>query len=133
MWGLAKLAPGLETDRAPRVIAAVPLALVGAFFTGAGLRSFRRARTTVNPLKPEAATSLVSAGIYRVTRNPMYLGLALLLLAWSIYLASPWTLAIVAGFVLFIDRLQIVPEERVLAALFGPDFEQYRARVRRWL
>lgn len=133
MWGLSTLAPGLEAHRVSRVVVAVPMALVGAYFGGAGLRSFRRARTTVNPLKPEGATSLVRSGVYRVTRNPMYLGLALLLLAWAGYLASPWALAVVAGFVVYIDRMQIVPEERALAARFGPEYESYRAGVRRWL
>ena len=63
----------------------------------------------------------------------MYLGVALLLLAWAIFLASPLALAVVAGFVLYVDRLQIAPEERALLALFGPEYERYRASVRRWL
>jgi protein-S-isoprenylcysteine O-methyltransferase Ste14 len=99
IWGISKIAPGVEVGPAWRVAAAGPVALVGAYFATAGFRSFRRAKTTVNPLKPETASSLVSSGIYRVTRNPMYLGLALILLGWTIYLASPWALAVVAGFV----------------------------------
>jgi protein-S-isoprenylcysteine O-methyltransferase Ste14 len=133
IWGLSKLVPGVEASRMSRAMAAIPVALVGAYFTFAGVRTFGRAKTTVNPLKPETASSLVTAGIYTVTRNPMYLGLAITLLAWTIYLASPWALALVAGFVLYIDRLQIRPEERALASLFGSAYEQYKARVRRWL
>jgi protein-S-isoprenylcysteine O-methyltransferase Ste14 len=95
--------------------------------------SFRRAKTTVNPLKPETSASLVSTGVYSFTRNPMYLGMALVLLAWAAYLASPWALAGPALFALYITRFQIIPEERVLARLFGTSFAEYRKRVRRWL
>jgi protein-S-isoprenylcysteine O-methyltransferase Ste14 len=133
IWGVAKLVPGVEASLSSRVIAAAPFALVGGFFTVAGVRSFARARTTINPLKPDTASTLVISGIYRVTRNPMYLGLALVLLAWTILLASPWALVAVAGFVFYIDRFQIAPEERALASLFGADYAQYKARVRRWL
>lgn len=107
--------------------------LLGIAVCLAGLLSFRRARTTVNPLKPDTASALVSSGIYRHTRNPMYLGFAIALLAWAILLAAPLTLLGVAGFVLYIDRFQITPEERALAALFGEDFALYRSRTRRWL
>jgi protein-S-isoprenylcysteine O-methyltransferase Ste14 len=133
MWGLSKLAPGVAASLAARVIVAVPVVLIGAAFSVAGMLSFRRAGTTINPLKPEAATSFVSSGIYRVTRNPMYVGLAICLLGWTIYLGSPWALAGVAAFVLYIDRFQVRPEERALATLFGPEYEAYKARVRRWL
>ena len=107
--------------------------LLGVAVCLAGVLSFRHARTTVNPLKPDTASALVSSGIYRYTRNPMYLGFAIALLAWAILLAVPLTLLGVAGFVLYIDRFQITPEERALAALFGEDFASYRNRTRRWL
>ena len=107
--------------------------LLGAAVCLAGLLSFRRARTIVNLLKPDTASALVSSGIYRYTRNPMYLGFAIALLAWAILLAAPLTLMGVAGFVLYIDRFQITPEERALAALFGEDFASYRDRTRRWI
>ena len=103
------------------------------FFLIAGVVSFRKAKTTVNPLKPEEATSLVNSGIFRFTRNPMYVGFALVLLAWAIYLSSPLSLVGVLGFILYIDRLQIEPEERALNELFGSEFESYRSNVRRWL
>lgn len=99
---------------------------------GAGIR-FRRANTTVNPLKPQAASSLVTAGIYRYTRNPMYLGLLFLLVAWAVLLSSPFALLGPVAFVTYISRFQIVPEERVLAALFGAEYAAYQAGVRRWL
>ncbi len=95
--------------------------------------AFRRARTTVNPLRPAAATSLVTGGIYRHTRNPMYLGQALLLLGAMLWVGSTAALLVVPLFVGWITRFQILPEERVLSARFGADYAAFRRDVRRWL
>lgn len=107
--------------------------LAGAAVCLAGVASFRRARTTVNPLKPESASSLVVAGIYRHTRNPMYLGFAIILLGWCVFLGSALAVLGVAAFVLYIGRFQIRPEERALRELFGAEFEAFCGRVRRWV
>lgn len=133
MYGLAQITPALDAGAELRIALAAASVLAGAFFCLAGVVSFRRARTTVNPLKPESATSLVTTGIYRVSRNPMYVGFALFLVAWAGWLAAPWALAGVIAFVLYINRFQIAPEERALAAIFGAEFEHYKAGVRRWL
>jgi protein-S-isoprenylcysteine O-methyltransferase Ste14 len=87
----------------------------------------------VNPLHPEATSSLVITGIYRHTRNPMYVGFAAVLLGWAAYLAAPLALLGPLTFVLYITRFQIIPEERALHAKFGPEFAAYQARVRRWI
>ncbi|AWH53139.1 protein-S-isoprenylcysteine methyltransferase [Stenotrophomonas sp. ESTM1D_MKCIP4_1] len=94
--------------------------------------AFRRARTTVNPLRPAAATALVTEGIYRHTRNPMYLGQGLVLLGAMLWLGSAAALLVVPMFVGWITRFQIVPEEQVLSARFGVDYADFRRRVRRW-
>lgn len=97
------------------------------------VREFRRAKTTVNPLRPETASSLVQRGVFAVSRNPMYLGLLGILLAWTVFLGAP---AGVAGLVLFVtwmNLLQIRPEEKAMSAIFGDDFSSYCSRVRRWL
>ncbi|MDP9528744.1 methyltransferase family protein [Pseudomonas protegens] len=133
MGGASLGLPGLDLAWGTRLLLALPLIGAGLLFVLAGGISFRRARTTVNPLKPEAASALVTSGIYRFTRNPMYVGFALWLLAWGLYLASPLVLLGVLGFVLYMNRLQIAPEERALGRLFGADFAAYRQRVRRWL
>jgi protein-S-isoprenylcysteine O-methyltransferase Ste14 len=109
------------------------LAVLGAAVALGGVLSFRRAHTTVNPLKPETSAALVSTGVYSFTRNPMYLGMALVLLAWAVYLSSAWSLLGPLLFALYITRFQIVPEERALEGLFGESFAAYRKRVRRWL
>lgn len=106
--------------------------LAGVFGAPA-FRAFARARTTINPVRIEAASALVTGGIYRVTRNPMYVALTLLLLGWAAVLGGVWLLAGPLVFVLWIDRLQIAPEERVLRAKFGAAYAAYAARVRRWL
>ncbi|WP_267270035.1 methyltransferase family protein [Pseudomonas protegens] len=133
MGGASLGLPGFDLAWGTRLLLALPLIGAGLLFVLAGGISFRRARTTVNPLKPEAASALVTSGIYRYTRNPMYVGFALWLLAWGLYLASPLVLLGVLGFVLYMNRLQIAPEERALGRLFGADFAAYRQRVRRWL
>jgi protein-S-isoprenylcysteine O-methyltransferase Ste14 len=133
MWGVSLITPLLDVALFTRVFAAIIFALAGSGFSLAGIISFRRAKTTVNPMKPETATSLVSMGIYSVTRNPMYVGLLLVLIAWTAYLSSAWALLGPLGFVLYISRFQIAPEERVLSTLFGAEYTAYQSRVRRWL
>jgi protein-S-isoprenylcysteine O-methyltransferase Ste14 len=109
------------------------LSLLGGVFSLGGIVAFRRARTTVNPHRPAKATVLVTTGVYRVTRNPMYLGLVFLLVASTVYLSVPLLLFGPLAFVLYIGRFQIRPEERVLAGLFGAEYSRYTSRVRRWL
>lgn len=112
---------------------AAAFAVAGALISVAGVLSFRRAQTTVNPLTPASSSSLVTSGVYRFSRNPMYLGFLLMLLAWGSYLANALALVFAPLFVLYLNRFQIAPEERALKARFGPDFVNYAARVRRWL
>lgn len=133
MWGIAQYSPIVALAAPLRWGVALLVLLTGAAFCVAGVWSFRQAHTTVNPLKPDAASSLVRTGVYRYSRNPMYVGFALLLLAWACYLAAPWALLGVLAFVLYIHRFQIAPEERALAQIFGDEFQRYSAQVRRWL
>jgi protein-S-isoprenylcysteine O-methyltransferase Ste14 len=116
-----------------RIGVALVIAAIGAAFDVAGIIAFARAKTTVNPMKPENSAAVVSSGVYRITRNPMYVGMALFLLAWAVFLASPWVLFGPLVFAAYITRFQIKPEERALAARFGAEFASYQARVRRWL
>ena len=133
MYGVASLLPVLALSPSVRVGAALALAVAGASFDLAGLVAFRRAKTTVNPMAPQRSSSVVSTGVYRFTRNPMYLGLVFLLLAWAVYLSSAWALLGVPVFMAYITRFQIKPEENVLAARFGKSYADYCTRVRRWL
>lgn len=133
MWLVSRLTPSLDLPWFVRTGAALVLALAGLGIAVAGVLYFHQAKTTLNPTRPASASALVDGGIYRVTRNPMYLGLALLLLAWAVYLSSLPALLLLPVFILFINRLQIVPEERALASLFTDRYAAYKKRVRRWL
>lgn len=115
------------------LVIAVILLILGFSFAISGGISFRMAKTTVNPLKPETASALVTSGVFKYSRNPMYVGLAIILLAWTIYLAAPFGLIGVVGFIAYIQRFQIIPEERAMYKLFGDEFEAYQSTVRRWL
>ncbi len=114
-------------------ILAITLVAAG-FITGiAGVVTFSRARTTVNPMKPQSSSSLVTWGVYAVTRNPMYLGGLLILTGWAIFLSNALAFLFLPAYILYIDRFQIRPEEKALTSLFGQDFVAYTSRVRRWL
>ena len=133
MW-LTPAFAGVEQIPDPiRVLCAVVLGCVGLGISITGMVAFRRAKTTVNPVKANMASSLVIKGVYRYTRNPMYVGLLITLLAWAMFLANPLTALWTVVFVLYITRFQIIPEERVLASLFGAEYEAYKGRVRRWV
>jgi protein-S-isoprenylcysteine O-methyltransferase Ste14 len=133
MLAAAWLLPALSFDLPFASAAAVAAGSAGVAIALAGVLQFRRARTTVNPLQPSAASALVIGGVYRRTRNPMYLGMALVLVGWAIYLSSLAALAVLPVFVAYLNRFQIGPEERALQARFGDDFARYREAVRRWL
>lgn len=133
MWGAAPLGPGWALPDALRLGLVALLVALGLAFDLAGLLAFRASRTTVNPLSPQKASALVTGGVYRVTRNPMYVGMACLLLAWALHLSAWLPVAGPALFVLYITRFQILPEERALQQLFGDAYTQYTSRVRRWL
>jgi protein-S-isoprenylcysteine O-methyltransferase Ste14 len=132
MWLLDGLPPVLPFAQ-ERETAAIAIVLVGIAFDFAGVVNFLHSRTTINPLRPHKAAVLVTRGIYRITRNPMYVGLALLLAAWAVFCGSLWGFLGPVLFVLYMNRFQIGPEERVLRGIFGEAYDAYAARVRRWL
>ena len=114
-------------------VLALGLATVGALVALAGLIEFRRARTTFNPLAPQRARTVVTSGVYRHTRHPMYLGMLIVLAGWAVWLGSAAALLGLPLSVLLLNGLQIGPEERILRERFGQDYVDYTARVRRWL
>jgi len=132
MWGISGVMR-FDMLLLPRVAGALAIAVAGAGIALSGARAFRRARTTISPLKPDAASSLVTSGVFRYTRNPMYLGICLVLVAWALYLSSAAAFLGPVVFVVYITRFQIMPEERVLAGIFGATFADYRIRTRRWV
>lgn len=133
MWLASQLMEPSQMSFAIRVTAALALLVVGQCIGVAGMRSFRTAKTTMNPFKPGGTSALVSDGVYRFTRNPMYVGLLITLLGWAAFLSQPVTLVFLPLFVLYITQFQIKPEERALSSLFGTEYAEYMAKVRRWL
>jgi protein-S-isoprenylcysteine O-methyltransferase Ste14 len=132
MWGVALVLPFIFVVPVKWLIALV-FVLAGFFVALGGVIEFRRAQTTVNPMAPQDSSALVTSGIYRFTRNPMYLGFLLALLGWGIWLSNLPALLLLAGFVVYMNRFQIKPEERSLAQHFGAPFLQYKQQVRRWI
>ncbi|GAA3965377.1 hypothetical protein GCM10022278_23990 [Allohahella marinimesophila] len=125
--------PGAHLPAWLRIYGALLIFVSGFLICIAGIIEFRRAKTTVDPRIPETTSSLVTSGIYAKTRNPMYVGFTLFLIAWAMYLTSLWSLIIVVAFVVFLNRFQIKPEEEALEVIFGQEFAAYRYRVRRWI
>jgi protein-S-isoprenylcysteine O-methyltransferase Ste14 len=130
---LARLWPQWRWDWSHATLFGAGVACIGVALNVSPKFGFIRARTTVNPLRPDAVSQLVTGGPYRVTRNPMYLGHALMLSGWAVALAHPLAFAAVPAYLLWIDRLQIPSEEAALAARFPQEFAAYAQRVRRWL
>ena len=133
MWAIEWAIPALNLALPGREPAAIIAALAGCVTIVADVVEFRRLRTTVNPRRPGAASLLVVSGVYQMTRNPMYVGMLFLLSAWAIYLSTVWTVIGPVAFVIYMNRFQIGPEEKVLESLFGEAFTSYRQKVRRWL
>ena len=107
-------------------ISGISIVLIGGY-------QFRKTSTTVNPLNPEESSKLVTTGIYRFSRNPMYIGFFLFLVAWDVILGSIPSLIMLPVFVLLINEVQIKPEEAILKEKFGTEYEMYLKNVRRWI
>ena len=133
MWSLSRITPALGLPKDIRWLLGGVFVLVGISFDLRGFLVFLRARTSINPMKPHQASSLVVSGVYRRTRNPMYVGLASMLVAVAIFLDAPVALIGVGAFVGYITHFQILPEERVLRQKFGEAYQDYCEQVPRWL
>lgn len=133
MWFLSQFEPQLPLPQTAKFALVGLLVTSGITFDLLGLVAFRRSRTSINPLTPSKASALVTRGVYKITRNPMYVGMTLLLTAWAVHLSGLWPFVGPVLFVRYISRFQIQPEERILRDLFGQEYADYAARVRRWL
>jgi protein-S-isoprenylcysteine O-methyltransferase Ste14 len=138
MWGIARngafsFTTFFELNIGIKYFLTIALFFLGLALELAGVLAFRQSKTTVNPLKPERTAAVVNHGIYRFTRNPMYLGMVCMLLALAVYLGLWLCFAGPVAFVIYITNFQIKPEERVLERLFGAPYIDYCKRIRRWL
>jgi protein-S-isoprenylcysteine O-methyltransferase Ste14 len=133
MWALSRWFPIVLLISPPwnklgGIFLALGLCLIAAAFV-----HFRRAKTTVNPMDPAKASRLVIGGVFQLSRNPMYLGLVLLLVGWAVWLGTATAWLIPPLFIVVVTRVQIVPEERALERLFGAQYLAYRKSVARWI
>ncbi len=133
MWALSRLVQAADFSLPANTVTALAVAGAGGVFAVPAIVSFLLAKTTIHPHKPHEARKLVVTGVYAITRNPMYLGLLLVLIAWAIYLSNLASFLPLPFFVAYLNRFQIRPEEKTLADKFGSEYEEYRRRVRRWL
>ena len=109
------------------------LVVLGLAVDFSALWRFRQAKTTVNPIRPNNASALVTSGIYQYTRNPMYVGNFIFLSAYLLWLGSPYNVVALALYVLYMNHFQIRPEERVLQNMFGDEYTAFCSKVRRWI
>jgi protein-S-isoprenylcysteine O-methyltransferase Ste14 len=133
MWLGSAWTPRLDLPSPLRVAAAVALTAAGVWAIVSARALLERANTTWHPMTPGQSTSLVTSGVFGVSRNPIYVGMLLILFAWAVLLASPAALVVSSVFVFYLDRFQIVPEERALTAILGQEYHDYLTRVRRWI
>lgn len=133
MWLTASSLPNMAYLTLEKKLLMRVVGTFGILLICSGMVSFRMAKTTVDPTQPENATTLVQTGIYRLTRNPMYAGFFVILVAWAIGLshALPWLF--LPLFVMYMNRFQIQPEELALLKLYDNEYENYCKNVRRWI
>ena len=132
MYLLASFLPVGYFDFYGRYLLVKILLAVAILIGTISLYQFFRAKTTVDPLTPSKAQKLVTKGLYNYSRNPMYLTLLLILLAWGLWLGNVFNTITAAAFVAYMNRFQIIPEEEALKEKFGKDYEKYLIKVRRW-
>lgn len=133
MWLASDYLPTLAVELPYREALTSAFVIAGGWFGVSGILAFRKARTTVNPEKPDTASVLVTNGVYRVSRNPMYFGLLLALLGWATYLSNILPFIGLPMFVAYMNRFQIHPEEQALSARFGAKYHDFLRSVRRWI
>lgn len=132
VWVLSRVVPVPAVPAPYGTIVGVFLLVAGVVVVVAARIALARAHTTFSPIAPQRSATLVTDGVYGFSRNPMYLGMVLVLLGVAGLFGSFAGLVPVAAFAVYIDCFQIAPEERALRAKFGSAYEAYRAKTRRW-
>ncbi len=133
MWLVDKQVPGGQLEFGMQLPAAIVFAIAGAALVVTSMLAFRKASTTIDPFRPDETSHLVVDGVFRYSRNPMYVSLALVLIGWAVWLGSVLNLVVLALFISYMTVIQIKPEEKALRSLFGEPYEKYCTNVRRWI
>jgi len=133
IWFIAGFDTALAISKEWRWGSAIFFTIIGLILDISSVLLFFKSKATVNPLKPTTSQQLVIQGFFNYSRNPMYLGMVFILLGAVCFFASPMSLVALLGFIYYITKYQIIPEERAMHANFGIDYDNYQQRVRRWL
>ncbi|WP_182033124.1 methyltransferase family protein [Vibrio diabolicus] len=133
MYGLTVLVPSLNISVPFVEVVVGGLTLLSGYMGIAGVYEFHKVKTTVNPVKPDTASSVVRTGVFAFSRNPMYMALLLLIIAIGLWWQHLSVVLCSVVFVSYMNRFQIKPEERVLERLFGEEYVDYKNHVRRWI
>jgi len=133
MWLMAKFTTSFDLYHSIQKPIGVVVIGLGLSIDVISVILFIKARTTINPLSPQQTSKLVTNGLYSISRNPMYLGMALILFGWMIILGNPINIIFFICFILGINKIQIIPEEVILKQIFGEEYTAYQKSVRRWI
>lgn len=133
MYGMTVLVPSLNISVPFVEVVVGGLTLLSGYMGIAGVYEFHKVKTTVNPVKPDTASSVVRTGVFSFSRNPMYMALLLLIIAIGLWWQHLSVVLCGVVFVSYMNRFQIKPEERVLERLFGEEYVDYKNHVRRWI
>lgn len=133
MWLASQYFPIATLIVAPWNMLGIALVVLAAVMDFTSLYLFFKKKTTPNPMKPEFTTGLVTNGMYKISRNPMYLGMLMMLIGFAIFLGQLSPFLIIPLFYVVITEMQIKPEEEMLEQKFGTEYIEYKTKVRRWL
>jgi len=133
MWGLSSFFPAFNAPSIATTAVGAIFLFIGIALAALGVLEFRKANTTVDPRFPEKSSQLVETAVYRISRNPMYLGFLLILSGWAFYLMNYMAFVLLPVFVVFMNTYQIKPEEKHMMQKFSKEFKAYAERVRRWI
>lgn len=133
MWWVADLVPGFSVNLKPRLLLGAAPFLVGAVLTLWAVWNLHQEGTTLDPHRPQRASTLLVGGAFQLCRHPIYTGMGLMLAGWSLYLADPAAWLVLPLWFAWIHKYQVLPEESVLLQRFGVSYESYSHRVGRWI
>lgn len=133
MWLIVPRVPMISQLPDHHLVLCGIAALAGIVSALAGVIVVMMNKTTINPHAPQKTSRLVTSGVYRYTRNPMYVGIMLVLASWALYLSHILPLLLLPVFLFYMNRFQVIPEEQILEQHFGDEYVNYKHRVRRWL
>jgi len=133
MWVIANRFPSLGFSFGFQQELAIAICIIGIFVDLVSVGLFTKFKTTVSPFSPQKTEKLVTSGLYQFSRNPMYVGMVIILIGIGIWLGNLAAFVLIPGFTWFVTTFQIIPEEEILAEKFGQDYLEYKSRVRRWI